>query len=129
MKNQPKNLIAEKTFQFALDSITLYKYLIEQKEFIMSKQFLRSATSIGANVEESVAAQSRKDFISKMYIASKEAKYWLRLLNQSQLVNYNFNQHIEKADEIIRILSSIVKTSQEKLREGSIQNSKLNTQN
>lgn len=75
--------IYERTFQFVLDIVKLYRYLTGNKEFILSKQLLRSGTSIGANVCEAQAAQSRKDFASKMAIASKEARetlYWLRLL-------------------------------------------------
>lgn len=75
------NKILELSFSFSLQIIELYKKLQEKKEFVISKQVLRSGTSIGANVEEAIAAQSRKDFISKMAIASKEARetrYWLR---------------------------------------------------
>jgi len=78
--------IDERTFKFALLIIALYKYLVLKKEYILSKQIMRSGTSIGANVEEAQAAQSKKDFISKMSIASKEAresKYWIRLLDKS----------------------------------------------
>ena len=70
-----ENIIIDKTFEFSLRIIELYKYLtIEKKEYILSKQLLKSATAIGANVEEARAAQSRKDFLSKMSIASKEAR-------------------------------------------------------
>lgn len=69
-----ENIILELTFNFSIKIISLYKILIEQKEFVLSKQLLRSATSIGANIEEANAAQTKKDFISKMSIASKEAK-------------------------------------------------------
>jgi four helix bundle protein len=82
--------IDERTFKFALSIIELYKYLKEHKEYVLSKQLLRSGTSIGANVEEAQAAQSKKDFTSKMSIASKEARetrYWLRLLDQSYYLN------------------------------------------
>ncbi len=81
------NLIQKLTYEFALKSIGIYKTLTEnKKEFILSKQFLRSSTSIWANVEESIWAQSRKDFIAKISIAQKEAKeshYWIRLLHDS----------------------------------------------
>ena len=113
MKNN--NIIQKKSFDFALDIVDLYKKLIEQKEFILSKQLLRSGTSIGANVEEALAGQSKKDFISKMSLASKEAretKYWLKLFQESQIVNRNFTNYIKNADEIISILTAIVKTSQ-----------------
>lgn len=110
------SIIHEKSFDFALDIIALYKELIEQREYVLSRQLLRSGTSIGANAEEARAAQSRKDFISKMAIASKEARetrYWLMLLHRSKLVSTDVSRHLAQVDEIIRILSSIVKTSQE----------------
>ena len=120
MKMEKKNLIKDKTYEFALDIIRLYVELRKQKEFVLSKQLLRSGTSIGANVEEATAAQSLKDFISKMSIASKEAResnYWLRLFRDSELcVGIDFSNLIEESDEIIRILSAIVKTSQGKLK-------------
>ena len=88
----------------------------EQKEFILSKQVVRSGTSIGANVEEAIAGQSKKDFISKMAISSKEARetnYWLRLLRDSQLCkDIDYTNLIDESEEIIKILTSIVKTSQ-----------------
>jgi len=79
-----QNVIAEKSFQFAIRTVNVYKYLCANKnEYVMSKQLLRSGTSIGANIAESKNAQSRADFISKLNIALKEAtetKYWIRLL-------------------------------------------------
>jgi four helix bundle protein len=110
------NIIQNKTFDFALSVIALYSKLIEQKEYVLSKQLLRSATSIGANVEEAIAGQSRKDFISKMSIASKEARetrYWLRLLQKSQLVRIDFTPFLRDIEEIIRIITAIVKSSQQ----------------
>ena len=110
------NLIKEKTYEFALDVIKLYKDLINQNEFILSKQLVKAGTSIGANVEEATAAQSKKDFISKMAIASKEARethYWLRLIRDSELCHgIDFNSLIKPSEEIIKIITSIVKTSQ-----------------
>jgi len=111
------NVIQQKSFDFALSIIELYKKLIIEKEYIISKQLLKSGTSIGANIEEASAAQSKKDFISKMSIASKETretKYWLKLLNESQLVKINLTDYLTKIDEIISILTSIIKTLQEK---------------
>jgi len=90
--------------------------LKSNNEFIFSKQLLRSGTSIGANINESTAAQSKADFIHKMSIASKEAretKYWLMLLNKSQLVVINLDMYLKEIDEIINILTAIVKTSQQ----------------
>jgi four helix bundle protein len=96
----------------------LYKLLVDQKEYILSRQLLRAATSIGANVEEANAAQTKKDFIAKMSIASKEAretKYWLRLLDKSKLVKLDYSSCLNSVDHIINILTKIVKTSQESL--------------
>ncbi len=84
---------------------------------MLSKQLLRSGTSIGANVEESTAAISEKDFTAKMSIASKEARetrYWIRLLDKSNLVNIDFNTHLNDIEQLINILTAIVKTSQSK---------------
>jgi len=110
------NLIKDKTYQFALDVIKLYLKLCEQKEFVLSKQLLRSGTSIGANVEEATAAQSRKDFISKIAIASKEARethYWLRLFRDSEIcVGIDFSDMINNVEEIVKIITAIVKTTQ-----------------
>jgi four helix bundle protein len=113
-----ENKILELTFDFSLKIIGLYKILTEQKEYVISKQLLRSATSIGANVEEANAAQTKKDFIAKMSISSKEAretKYWLRLLDKSQLIKFNYVEYLNLIEHIINILTKIVKTSQESL--------------
>lgn len=109
-----KSIVHDKAIAFALQIIDLYKYLIGQKEYVLSKQLLRSGTSIGANISEALAGQSRRDFLSKMSIASKEAResrYWLYLLQQSQLVNYDFSNELRSCDELIRLLTSIVKTT------------------
>ena len=114
-----RGIIQEKSFQFALKIIELYKRLVAEKEYVLSKQLLRSATSIGANVEEASAGQSKKDFIHKMSIASKEAretKYWLRLLNEGSLTGIKLDSLLTEIDEIIKILTSIVKTSIENER-------------
>jgi len=121
-----KSLVKDKSFAFALDVIALYKKLQTEREFVISKQLLRSGTSIGANIEEAVAAQSRKDFLSKMCVASKEARetrYWLDLLKQSKLAKVELDDSLSKAEELIRILTSIVKTTSE--RSETTQNSKL----
>ena len=108
-----ENIIIDKTFEFSLRIIELYKYLtIEKKEYILSKQLLKSATSIGANVEEATAAQSRKDFLSKMSIVSKEARettYWLRLLIKSDYITDD--GILNNSIEIKKIITSIVKTT------------------
>ena len=113
-----ENIILEKTYRFALDIIQMCTKMREQKEFVLSKQLLRSATSIGANTEEAMAAQSRKDFINKMSIASNEARethYWLCLFRDSNLCKgIAFSNAIQNCEEIKKILSSIVKTTTEK---------------
>jgi len=109
-----QSIIQQKAFAFSLDVIRLYRDLQSQHEYVISKQLLRSATSIGANVEEASAGQSRNDFLAKMSIASKEAretKYWLRLLQESQLVKIDVSKELEKSEEIIRVLTSFVKTT------------------
>src|SRR5258705_5736541 len=110
-----ESLIRDRSYQFALRVVSLYRVLIEQKkEFVLSKQMVRAGTSIGANVEEASAAQSRADFISKMSIASKEARechYWLRLLRDAGYVNEQEAQPIlEESSALVRILTSIVKS-------------------
>ncbi len=114
-----KNIIQDKSFEFSLKIIELYKLLIKDKEYIISKQLLRSGTSIGANVEEASAGQSKKDFTAKMTIASKEARetrYWLRLLQKSQLTKVNYTEHLKAIEEVINILTAIVKTSQSSIK-------------
>jgi four helix bundle protein len=110
------NIIKDKAYRFALDMIKVYKEMQGLNEYILSKQLVRSGTSIGANVEEATAAQSKKDFISKMAIASKEARetnYWLRLLRDSEICNeIDFLPYIKSSEEIVKITTSIVKTAQ-----------------
>ncbi len=117
-----ENKILELTFDFSIEIINLYKTLLENKDFVISKQLLKSATSIGANVEEANAAQTKKDFISKMSIASKEARetrYWLKLLDKSQFVQLNFSPYLISIEHIINILTKIVKSSQESLQQSN----------
>lgn len=113
-----ENTILEKSFEFSILIIELYKRLVANNEFVISKQVLRSATSIGANVREATAAQSKRDFISKMPIASKEAReteYWLLLLDKSKLVDIDYKELLSKPLELIKILTSIVKSAQQSL--------------
>jgi len=114
-----ENKIVSLTFDFSIAIIGLYKTLLDQKEYVISKQLLRSATSIGANVEEANAAQTKKDFIAKMSIASKESretKYWLRLLDKSKLVPLDYSTYLIEIEHIINIITKIVKTSQTSLQ-------------
>ncbi|WP_348718309.1 four helix bundle protein [Tenacibaculum sp. 190130A14a] len=111
-------MVQKKSFQFSLKVISLYKKLQKEKEFIISKQVLRSGTSIGANIEEALAGQSKRDFIAKMSISSKEAretKYWLRLLKESDLTKINVTNLLNDIHELIKLLTAIVKTSQQNL--------------
>jgi four helix bundle protein len=107
--------IASISFDFSLRIIEFYKMLLSRKEYVLSEQLLRSATSIGANVCEAKAAQTKKDFITKMAIASKEARetqYWLRLI-ASTFPEINMQYYISQIESIIRILTKIVKTAQQ----------------
>lgn len=112
-----ESIIQKKSFEFALEIVRLYRELQDRREYVLSKQLLRSGTSIGANVEEASAAQSRNDFLAKISIASKEAretKYWLRLLQEAKIVDIDTTSQLTYIDELIRILTSIVKTTSSK---------------
>lgn len=120
------SLVQQKSFDFALKTIKLYTKLQEHREYVLSRQLLRSGTSIGANVTEATAGQSRRDFLAKMSIASKEAretKYWSELLKESQLAPVDVSEELSEVEELIRILTSIVKTT------GQNQEAVVKTQN
>ncbi len=121
MGAEQKNVVMNKSYAFALRIIDLYKYLTaEKKEFVLSKQILRSGTAIGALVKESEHAQSKPDFINKINIALKEANetdYWLSLLKDSNYIDDNISASIQpNCVELIRLLASIVKTSRTNLK-------------
>lgn len=110
------NVIYSKSFRFAIDIVNAYKYLtVKQKEYVLSKQLLRSGTSIGANVREAIEAQSRKDFIAKLSIALKEAgetKYWIELLEATDYIDRAKSEMLlVKINEILKILNAIIKTT------------------
>ena len=110
------SIIKTKSYHFALRIIKLYQLLTNnKKEYVMSKQLLRSGTSIGANVTEALQGQSRPDFLSKMNISLKEAtetEYWLNLLHDGvYLSDKEFHSIYDDAEELIKILVSIVKTT------------------
>lgn len=113
-----ENVIRQKSYDFALQVVRLHRNLVKANDFVISKQLLRSGTSVGANVEEAQAAQSRADFISKMSIASKEARetcYWLRLLRDSNTVKQSeADALLNEAESIVNILTSIVKSATKK---------------
>ena len=107
-----ENLIQQKSYAFAIKIVGLYKLIIEtRKEFVLSKQLLRCGTSIGANVEEAMGGQTRKDFTAKLAIAYKEAretKYWLSLLKDTKYITQKeFSEIIEPCEEILKIIGSI----------------------
>jgi len=112
------NIILEKSFNFSLRIIELYRKMIHEKEYVLSKQLLRSATSIGANVEEAMAGHSKKDFLAKVIISHKEARetrYWLRLIKHGNLISESIDGYINEVNEIINILSAIIRTTKKNL--------------
>lgn len=115
---EKKNIIKEKSFVFAVEIVYLYKILVEKKEFVLSKQLLRSGTSIGANIREAEHAQSKADFIHKLSISLKEAnetEYWLDLLYETKFLSEIEFQSIKaKVIEILKLLTSIINTSKSK---------------
>ena len=119
-----KNIIREKTFAFALRIVKLHRFLNEEKrEYVLSKQLLRSGTAVGALVREAEQAESKADFIHKMAIALKEANetdYWVELLFQSEIINQKECESIKPdAVELIKVLTSIIKTSKQHKNEGA----------
>ena len=113
-----ESIVKDKSKDFALKIIQLYKFLTVSapiKEFVLSKQILRSGTSIGANIKEALRAQSRPDFKAKMNIALKEAsetEYWLELLYESDYINdTQYEYLIDNCRELLKLLTSIVKNT------------------
>lgn len=116
------NIIRSKSFEFSVRIVNLYNVLVKvRNESIISKQLLRSGTSIGANIEEGIAAFSKKEFIFKFQISYKEAfetLYWLRLLERTNYLNQSeFNSLKNDIEEIIKILTSILKTTKQNIGE------------
>ena len=115
-----ENIIQEKSFTFAIRIVNLYKYLCdEKKEYVLSKQVLRSGTSVGANIEEGLGGQSDKDFISKLNIAYKEIRetiYWIKLLSKTDYLSQEQTVSILKdADELCKIIAKILLTMKKKV--------------
>ena len=110
--------IRERSYAFALSIVQIHRQLIRRREFVLSRQLLRAGTSVGANVEEASVGQSRRDFIAKMSIARKEAhecNYWLRIIRDSRLAAHSETAPlIEESAALCRMLTSIVKSSQER---------------
>lgn len=113
-----ENVVIAKSFSFAVRVVRLYQYLCDEKrEFVLSKQLLRSGTSIGANIHEATQGQSRKDFLSKMNIALKEAaetEYWLKLLMETDFLTEKQGLSImNDCVELKKLLHAIVKTTKQ----------------
>jgi len=116
VESEKRGTVAEKSYDFAVKVVLLYKYLSDaKKEFVLSKQLLRSGTSIGANVREAKQAQSKPDFLNKMNIALKEANetlYWIDLLYDTDYISIDKKQSYHKeCNELTSLLSAIVKTT------------------
>ena len=115
------NIIQIKSYNFSIRIIRLYQFLVkEQKEYVLSKQILRCGTSIGANVEEAIGGQSKKDFFAKLSISYKEARethYWLRLLFDTDYIDEKMKDSLlQDIDEILKIIGSIQKTMKQTIR-------------
>ena len=111
-----ENLIQIKSYAFSLRVVKLYKYLCEKKnEYVISKQIVRSGTSIGANIEEAIVAQSKKDFISKISISYKEARetyYWIRIIKDSGYISQKQGESLlADLEELLKIMTVILKSS------------------
>lgn len=119
-----KNIIQDKSFDFAVETIKTFKLLQERKEYILSKQLMRSGTSVGANIRESANAQSKADFIHKLHISQKECAesiYWLDLLKKTDYISESeYSNLIEPANELLRILRSIILTTKQNLNSKKI---------
>ena len=120
MKTKQENIIWDKSYNFALRIVKLARRLnTEQLEYVLSKQILKSGTSIGANIEEAIGGQSKKDFLAKVSIAYKEARetrYWLMLLKDAEILEEKLAKSLQKdCDDIIRILAKIMMTTKQSL--------------
>jgi len=116
-----ENVLVDKSFEFALMVVSLYKSITgDRKEFVLSKQLLRSGTSIGANIREAQNAESKQDFIHKLAIAQKECDetaYWLELLHRSNYITVSeFTALRTEADSLLRMLRSAILTTKQNLR-------------
>lgn len=119
MNEKKENIVLDKSFEFAIRIVKLYKFLTEQRELVLSKQLLKSGTSVGANVREALHAESKGDFIHKLSIAQKEmseTSYWLDLLRATDFLNENEYSSIKQdADELGKIITSIIVTTKKNL--------------
>ena len=117
-----ENVVLQKSVDFAIRIVNLYKFLTEnKKEFVISKQILRSGTSIGANLSEAECAMTKNDFLAKSYIAYKECsetKYWLTLLKETEFIDTkSYNSISKDCGEILKLLATITKSTEKNLLE------------
>ncbi len=110
-----ENVIQDKSYAFAVRIVKMYQYLCtEKKEFVLSKQLLPSGTSVGANIEQAIGGQSKKDFFAKLTISYKEARethYWIRLLTDTDYISKEQSDSLLKdVDELLKIIGSIQRT-------------------
>jgi four helix bundle protein len=118
------NVVQDKSYSFALRIVRLYQYLSsEKKEYVLAKQIVKSGTSIGANVEEAIGGQSRRDFYARMTVAYKEARethYWLRLLRDARYIMDNdATSIIADCEELLKIIGAILRTMKEGEKENN----------
>lgn len=117
--SETKSILKDKSFAFAIEIVKTYKILVEEKrEYIMSKQILRSGTSVGANIREAKNAESTNDFIHKLGIAQKECDetlYWLELLKETEYLNSDLYNHLsDQANQILKMIRSTILTIKQK---------------
>lgn len=115
------SIVGKKSFEFAVNIIKFYKiFIVDKKEYVLSKQLLRSGTSVGANIREALNAQSKMDFIHKLSISQKECDetiYWLELLYQTEYISkVEFETLHSQATELLKIIRSIIITTKNKLQ-------------
>lgn len=119
MSNRENSIVLKKAFDFGMRIVKFNNQLIAEKQYVLGRQLLRSGTSIGANVNEALAAYSKKDFIYKMMIALKEAQeteYWLKLINAAEITdNFDPDPYLNDVIELQKILTSIINTSKKQL--------------
>ena len=116
MSNKKDNIVQNKSYDFSLRIVKLYQFLsTEKKEYVISKQILRSGTSIGANIEEAIGGISKKDFVHKLSISYKEARethYWIRIIKDSDYINKELaNSLLEDCDELLKLLYTIINST------------------
>ncbi|MEQ1849920.1 MAG: four helix bundle protein [Candidatus Peribacteraceae bacterium] len=115
-----ENPLRSKSFAFSIRIVKAYSYLQKKNEYVMSKQLLRCGTSIGANIQEALQAQSKKDFVAKLQISMKEAfesKYWIQLMQHTSFLSrVQANSLLQDLEELLKLLTAIIKTSKSRMK-------------